>query len=93
MASQNVGSTCVNTAVSVGGTAVVLVDGSSNRESLTVHNAHATQSLSIGGTAAVTLADGLRIVAGGTFTFSDYVGPLWGIASGAATDVRVMEVL
>lgn len=90
--SQDGSSVGAATAVSVGAAAVQLVDGTSKRENLIVHNNHATQVLYVGSTSAVVVADGLPIPAGQSKEFRNYIGPLFAIASGAATDTRVWEV-
>ena len=92
MASQGVGSNLAGATVSIGGSAALIVAARATRKSLIVQNVHASQLLYLGGS-AVAVADGLRVAAaGGTQTFNDFNGPLYGIASGAATDVRVLEV-
>lgn len=79
-------------AVAVGATAVGVKAARSNRKSITIQNVHASQILYIGGDASVTTSNGLRIAAGAERTIEGYNGPIYGIASGAATDVRVFEV-
>jgi hypothetical protein len=78
-------------AVAVGTTAVVLVDGTTGRNNLIVQNIHASQTLYVG-PAGVETTTGLRVLSGESVGFVDFNGPLYGIASGAATDVRVVEI-
>ena len=92
MASTRVTGQASHAAVSVGGTAVLLKAANTSRVSLTVQNLHATQLLYLGTSSAVTTANGIRVAAvGGTYVFDDYLGEVWAIASGAATDVRYWE--
>jgi hypothetical protein len=77
--------------VSVGASAVALVDGTPSRRNLIVQNVHASQDLYVGG-AGVATSTGLKVIAGASVGFDDFNGPLYGIASGAATDVRVIEI-
>jgi hypothetical protein len=83
--------TIVNSTVSVGATAVQLVDGTTLRKAVIIQNVHATQILFIGGDANVTTANGLRIGVNESVQI-DRPDPVYGIASGAATDVRVFEI-
>ena len=85
-------STGANSAVSIGATAGVIVDGTGRRRSVLIQNVHATQILYVGTTSGVTTSNGIRVNAGESIEFSDYIGPVYGIASGAATDIRVFEV-
>jgi hypothetical protein len=78
------------TTVSVGATAVLLVDGTTSRNNLIVQNAHASQNLYVG-PSTVDTTTGLRLAAGESVGLPDFNGPLYGIASGAATDTRVLE--
>jgi hypothetical protein len=78
--------------VSIGGTAALLKAANTSRTSIVIQNVHATQLLYIGSDASVTTANGVRVAAvGGTLTLDDYTGPIYAIASGAATDVRYWE--
>lgn len=83
------GATVTQTAVTVGGTAVLLLTGRTLRESVVIKNNHATQILYVGN-ASVTTSDGMPVAAGQSITL-EVVGTLYGIASGAGTDVRVLE--
>jgi hypothetical protein len=76
------------TAVSVGTSAVLLSGASGPRERLIVQNLHASQILYVGGS-DVTTSNGIRIAAGEAREFENLVGAVYGIASGATTDVRV----
>ena len=78
------------TAVSVGTSAVLLVDGTSSRNNLIVQNNHASQTLYVG-PAGVDTTTGMKVIAGASIGLPEYIGPLYGIASGAATDTRVVE--
>jgi hypothetical protein len=91
MATQGVGSTLEHDSVLIGAAASVIKAAKSTRKSIVIQNAHATQILYIGG-AGVTTATGLRVAAGASVTLDDYNGVLYGIASGANTDVRYLEV-
>jgi hypothetical protein len=84
-------STGANTAVSVGTSAVQLVDGTTGRRGVLVKNNHATQILYVGNDANVTTSNGFPIAAGGSQQFDNYTGTLYGIGSGAATDARIFE--
>jgi hypothetical protein len=81
-----------NSAVSIGTSAAQIVDGTSMRRSVVVQNAHASNVLYVGANSSVTTSNGIKIAAGDSISFNDYVGTLYGIASGASTDVRVFEV-
>lgn len=78
--------------ISVGVAATQIVDGTTKRASVVIQNVHATQTLYLGTDAAVTVATGLRVAAGGSAAFDDYLGPIFGIGSGAATDTRFFEI-
>lgn len=86
-----VGGGIASAAVAVGTTAVQLVGGRSGRDTLIVQNIHATQILYVG-PSGVSTADGLKVAAGQTLPLDNLNGPLYGIASGAGTDVRILEV-
>jgi hypothetical protein len=91
-------------AVSVGTSALVLVEGGGSNQSgsrytggdsghprqVTVHNAHATQVLYVGFGSDLSTANGLPIPAGTYKQFLlTYVDEVWAIASGASTSARV----
>jgi len=77
--------------VSIGTSAGVIKAANGDRKQITIENVHASNDLYIGGDASVTTANGIKIPAGGTFTTDAYTGAFYGIASGAATDVRYFE--
>jgi hypothetical protein len=78
-------------AVSVGTTAVLLCSPNGSRNKVIVQNAHASQNLYVGPSGVATTT-GIQIVPGASVGFDDFNGPLYGIASGAATDTRVLEI-
>lgn len=78
--------------VAVGAAAVLIRAGNPQRRSVVVQNVHATQVLYVGDDSSVTTAAGLRLNASESIRIDDYNGPVYGIASGAATDVRYFEV-
>lgn len=88
---MSAGANLTSVTVAVGTSAVQLAAGRTQREILTVQNVHATQILYIGPSTVATTT-GLKVAPGGLFTFESYEGPVYGIADGAATDVRVLEV-
>ena len=90
--SSQVGRLAAHDAVSVGATSAVIAARRAGRKSIIVYNNHATQILYIGSSSAVTTANGLPVAAGQSRVLDDYNGALYGIASGAATDVRFFEV-
>jgi hypothetical protein len=77
---------------SIGTSAAVIVDGTSLRRGVVIQNVHATQDLYIGSDSSVATTTGLKIIAGASRELLDYSGPVYGIASGASTDVRYFEV-
>lgn len=84
--------------VTVGTTAVqLLANNPGRRRALVIQNVHASNDLYLGlGASAntVTTSNGIRIKAGETYSDGEpncYSGPIYGIASGASTDVRVLE--
>lgn len=76
--------------VSIGTVADVIVAASTRRGTLVIQNMHATNDLYIGLTSAVTTANGIWIGPKGSMEVSAATG-VWGVASGASTDVRVMQ--
>lgn len=87
-----VGPSGANSAVSVGASAVSVASARLARNGLVIQNAHASNTLYLGADSNVTTSNGLKVVAGGSCEFPDYQGAVYGIASGASTDVRVFEV-
>lgn len=92
MAAQGVGSTAAYGTVAIGGAAAVIKAAKTTRKSIVVQNVHATQILYVGSDSSVTTSNGLKVAAGASVTLDDYNGPVYGIASGADTDVRYFEV-
>jgi hypothetical protein len=78
-------------AVAVGASAVQVVAANGLRDNVIVHNNHASQILYLGDDSSVTTANGLPVPAGQKVTLEGYTGPVYGIASGAATDTRYLE--
>ena len=78
--------------VSIGGTAAVIKAGNAQRKSILIQNVHATQVLYVGDDASVLTTTGIKVSAGESLEIADYNGPVYGIASGAATDIRYFEV-
>lgn len=81
-----------NGAATIGTSAAQIVAGNASRNGLVVQNNHATNDLYVGASSGVTTSNGVKVPAGGSIEFSEYVGPVFGIASGASTDVRYFEV-
>jgi hypothetical protein len=88
----SIGNNAAYGTVAVGATAGLILGGRSLRDSVTIQNVHATQILYIGNDASVTTSTGLKIAAGDKHSLETYNGPIYGIASGAATDTRYLEV-
>lgn len=78
--------------VTVGGTAVSLVDATPVRRSVLIQNVHATNNLFIGPTNGVLTTTGIQVRSNESIELTDYNGALFGIASAASTDVRILEV-
>jgi hypothetical protein len=76
--------------IAIGATAAQIVPGRSLRDSVVIQNVHATQVLYLGTNASVTTANGLKLLAGESVRL-ELAGPVYGIASGADTDVRFFE--
>ena len=81
-----------NSTATIGATAGSIIAGRSGRRSVVVQNLHASNDLYIGDDANVTTSNGVKVAAGQSISFEEYIGPVYGIASGAGTDVRVLEV-
>lgn len=77
-------------AASIGVAAGVVSNAGSARTSVVIQNNHATQDLYLGTDTSVTTATGLHLAAGESIRLT-HKGIVYGIASGAATDVRVFE--
>lgn len=78
--------------VAIGATAGVIKAGLSTRRSILIQNVHATQVLYVGDDSSVATSTGIKVAAGESLEIADYNGPVYGIASGADTDVRYFEV-
>lgn len=76
--------------VTIGGTAAVVKAGNSRRKAIVVQNVHASQDLYLGDDSSVTTSNGLKVAAGESILVPT-TGPIYGIASGAGTDVRYFE--
>lgn len=77
--------------VSIGTSAAIIKAGRSTRKSVVVQNVHASNDLYVGTDASVATTTGVKLAAGASIEFDDYNGPVYGIASGASTDVRYLE--
>lgn len=77
--------------VSVGTSATLIRAAASARDAIIVQNAHASNLLYIGTDSSVTTSNGLRVGAGESISVPTR-GNVYGIASGASTDVRYLEV-
>lgn len=91
MASTGIGSKLNGGAEAIGTTAAVIVDARTTRKSVVVANEHASNVLYVGGS-GVSTANGLRVDPGESVDFNDFNGAVYGVASGADTDVRFLEV-
>ena len=78
--------------VSIGTSAAIIKAAKTIRKSIIIQNVHASQVLYLGTDSSVATTTGLRVAAGESVEFDDYNGVIYGIASGAATDVRYFEV-
>jgi len=76
--------------VSIGTAAAAIIAANAKRGTLVIQNMHASNDLYIGLTAAVTTANGIWIGPKGSMEVNSATG-VWGIASAASTDVRVMQ--
>lgn len=79
-------------AASVGTSASQIVASRSSRNGLVVQNIHASNDLYIGSDSSVTTSTGVKVPAGASIEFPEYVGAVYGIASGSSTTVRYFEV-
>ena len=75
--------------VSIGTSAAVILAANTTRSNIVVQNLSAN-NLFIGIDSSVTVANGIRIVAGASATLT-HAAAVWGIASGAASDIRFLE--
>jgi hypothetical protein len=88
---NNVCAQVTSAAATIGGTAAVVAAARQSRRNLIVQNLHASQDLYVG-PSGVTTSSGVKVAAGQSVGFVDFNGTLYGIASGAGTDVRVLEI-
>lgn len=86
-----IGSNLNHGEVSIGTAAAQIIAGRTTRKSLLVRNIHATQILYVGGS-GVTTANGMKVKPDESVEFADFNGTLYGVADGAATAVRFLEV-
>lgn len=92
MSSVNVGSNMGYGTVAVGTSAGVIVAARTVRKSVAVQNNHGSQNLFVGGDSSVTTSTGFKIGPGGSMSFDEYTGVVYGIASGASTTTNYVEV-
>lgn len=82
---------------SIGAAAALIAGARASRTALLVQNVHAAQSLYLGADSSVvagsagTANSGIRVLAGESILVPSR-GDVYGIASGAATDVRYWEI-
>lgn len=89
MVTQAMGSAVSALAVTVGTVATVLAASSTTRQKASVRNNSTTATLYLGD-ATVTTATGFPLGPGEGFTFEGTTAAIYGIASAAGTDARVM---
>lgn len=77
--------------VTVGTSAVLVITGAVGREEVTIQNVHASNILYLGTDSSVATTTGLKLLAGESMTVRSG-GPIYGIASGASTDVRYLSL-
>ncbi len=74
----------------------VIVNGRSTRSSVVIQNTSTTVDVFVGGLTAngggLTTANGLKIAAGQSLSFTDLNGSLYGIVASGSADVRYLEV-
>lgn len=78
--------------VTIGATAALIKAGRAQRNSILVQNVHASNDLYVGLDASVSTSNGIKIAAGQSMEIYDGGSEVYGIASGAGTDVRFMEI-
>ncbi len=77
----------------VGVAAAAAVPANANRKGLHVQAGLGNAgTINLGQDATVTVANGVQLVAGQSFWFTDYRGPLWGIATAAGQRLNYFEV-
>lgn len=77
--------------VSIGTSAALIVAASKLRAGVIVQNAHASNDLYIGSDSDVTTSNGLKVAAGESILLPTRA-VVYGVASGASTDVRYFGV-
>lgn len=78
---------------SVGTSAVEVLAENADRRSALLQNIDSTNDIFVGFDSSVTTDGGVRVGAnGGQYIVDEYTGPLFAIANGSDTDVRVQEV-
>lgn len=77
--------------VNVGTVAAKLAPANSARAKLTIRNNSAGNIIYMGKSSAVTAASGFPLAPGEAYTFDGTTAEVWGIASAAGTDVRVIQ--
>lgn len=77
--------------VSVDASAEIIVAANTSRTSVVIQNADASDIVYVGSNSSVLTTTGIKIAAGSSITFDDYTGPIYGIGSAAAVDVRYWE--
>lgn len=77
--------------VSIGTSAVLVVDARSRRDDVIIQNVHASNVLYLGPNSTVATSTGIKLAAGESVSVPSR-GSIYGIASGASTDVRFWEV-
>lgn len=92
MASTGVSNAASYGTVTIGAAAALIKAAVTTRKSILVQNVHASNTLYVGDDSSVTTANGIRLLSGESIEINDYNGAVYGIASGAGTDVRYFEV-
>lgn len=86
------GSKATITTESVDDSAAIVDAGGSGRVSLKIKNTHGSQTIALGPNSSVSTSEGDHFIGasaiaanGGTFTFTNYSGPVYALGSGAST--------
>ena len=79
-------------AESVGTSSAQMLADNSGRRSALLQNLDPDNDIFVGFDSNVTTNDGVRVGSGGQYVVDEYTGPLFAIATGSDTDVRVQEV-
>lgn len=77
-------------AVSIGTSATTVVAAGRQRQSVLIQNAHASQVLYVDTASDLTTSTGIKVAAGESVRLKTRK-KVYGIASGASTDVRYLE--